>query len=140
MSLIIYVLNSFGLYKVGKLKGIDYPWMAFLPIFNLYFVGLLGDHFKYTDYNINKYLGNIPLSLAMPGIVIIGSILGRMPFFGAMIAAAVALVTMVLNLIVLYLIYAHYDYQNRVLFTAISIIPLAPTILVLYVTREYKVL
>ena len=137
-GLIFHVINSLGLYKVARLKGIAYPWLAFIPMFNLYLVGIIGDSFKYTDFTVNKYLGNIPLSLTLPLMYMAGSMLGSIPLIGGLIYGIVNLAMMLLHLVVYYLIYKHYDYQNRMLFTALSIVPFAPTVLVLYVTRDYK--
>ena len=47
-SLVMYVLNAVGLYRVAKRRGIHHPWLAWIPIGNSWLLGSISDHYQYV--------------------------------------------------------------------------------------------
>lgn len=134
-SVIFYFVNSFAFYKIAKIRGIQYPWLAFIPVFNLYMVGVVGDSLKYTNYEINKHFERIPLALALP----LGYLLFNMFTYRSLFSVLGSIVLYLVQLMVMYLVFDYYDSKNKILFTVLSVIPIMPSVLILYVTRKIKI-
>lgn len=43
-----YVLTSVGLYTMAKSRGISSPWLAWIPVANLWLIGSLSDQYRYV--------------------------------------------------------------------------------------------
>lgn len=43
-----YVLTSMGLYTMAKSRGITNPWLAWIPVVNLWVIGSLSDQYRYV--------------------------------------------------------------------------------------------
>ena len=130
----VYLVNGFAFYKIAKIRGIQYPWLAFLPMFNLYMIGVVGDSLKYTNYEINKRFQKIPLALTLP----LGYLVINMSYI-TLVSTLAQLALYCLQLMIMYLVFDFYDSKNKILFTILSIIPVVPSILILYVTRKIKI-
>lgn len=135
LPIIYYLVNGLGFYKIAKIRGVQYPWLAFIPVFNLYIIGVVGDSLKYTNYNINKIFDRYPLALVLPLSYAIFNMLS----FGGLFLRVGQLAVLALTLMIYYLVYEYYDDKNKILFTVLSIIPLVPPLLILYVTRKIKI-
>ena len=73
ISLIMYIFMSIGLHKIGKLRGMKYSWIAWIPIANVYNIGRIAD--AYSD-RIEHKKTNMRIILLVLEIVI----LVMMPF------------------------------------------------------------
>lgn len=47
-SLVMYVLNAVGLYRVAKRRGIHHAWLAWVPIGSNWLLGSISDHYQYV--------------------------------------------------------------------------------------------
>ncbi len=47
LGIAFYILNSLGLYTIAKRRGIENPWLAWIPIGTVYTLGAIAD-----DYNL----------------------------------------------------------------------------------------
>lgn len=134
VAMLIYLINGFAFYKIAKIRGIQYPWLAFIPMFNFYMIGVVGDSLKYTNYEINKRFERIPLALALP----LGYLVINMAYV-SLVSTIGQLLLFCLQLMIMYLVFDYYDSKNKILFTVLSIVPVVPSILILYVTRKIKI-
>lgn len=50
-SIVVYVLHSLGLYTIAKRRLIHNPWLAWIPIANLWVLGSISDHYQYMAKN-----------------------------------------------------------------------------------------
>lgn len=140
ISLAIYVVSAFAFYKIGKLRGIEYPWMAFVPFFSLYIIGYIGDTLKYNTPKLNKYLFNVPLSFVLPGALLVSSFSYMVPLVGGLLNMFLNLAVYVGQLLIYYMIFEHYaDSNQKILFTLLSIIPVVGPLLVLYCIKDQRV-
>ena len=48
LSVAMYILQSLGLYTVADRRGIKHPWMAWLPITNMWILGSIADQYQYV--------------------------------------------------------------------------------------------
>ena len=138
VSLAVYLVSAFALYKLGRMRCINTPWLAFIPFFNLYVMGYIGDTLKYQSPQLNRYLYNLPLAYALPLLSIFSSIGVRLPFIGGLTYSLLSLASWVLTVVVYYLIFLQYAYRQRILFTILSVIPVVGPILILYSLRGYR--
>lgn len=47
-SLVMYVLNAVGLYRIAKRRGIHHAWLAWIPIGCNWLLGSISDHYQYV--------------------------------------------------------------------------------------------
>lgn len=47
-GVVVYVLDSLGMYTVAKRRGIHHPWLAWIPIANLWILGSVSDQYQYV--------------------------------------------------------------------------------------------
>ncbi len=48
LGIAIYVLQSLGLYTIAQRRGIKNPWMAWLPVTNMWILGSIADQYRYV--------------------------------------------------------------------------------------------
>ena len=49
-----YVLSALGLYTIAKRRGLNHPWLAWIPVANAWIVGSLSDQYRYVVNGENK--------------------------------------------------------------------------------------
>ena len=141
-----YILQSVGFYKIAKRRGIHNPWLAWLPIGNMWILGSLSDQYQYVAKgklrNRRKMLLGLNIAmiaLAIPVVIgYVAMIAGIVTGFaasgvaagaGAMIAVLGYLVILVLAVIdtvfvyiALYDLYASCEPGSSVLYIIFSIL------------------
>lgn len=45
---VIYVLQSVGFYSIAKRRGIHHPWLAWIPVGNMWILGSISDQFQFV--------------------------------------------------------------------------------------------
>ena len=107
-----YVLMSLGLMRMASNQEIDNPWLAWIPIGNLWIMGKI---IKTIELGSKKFeQAELILVLASVGSMVLAAI----PFVGALINLAV----MILGLMVMYKIYKMYAPGKEMLYTILSFI------------------
>ena len=48
VSLATYVLTSWGTYSIAKRRGIRNPWLAWIPVGNVWILGCISDQYRYV--------------------------------------------------------------------------------------------
>ncbi len=109
IAVTIYVFSSFALYKMAKNRGINNPWMAWIPFANMWIWGELGNYFYRLD---NAPKENLPI------LLLVFTLGGLIPIIGF----ASTIIALVLQYMVLYQIYKHTTPNNAVVFLVLSII------------------
>lgn len=82
VQLAVYIVSALAFFKLAKLRCMPYPWLAFIPLFNLYVIGYIGDTLKYNTAPFNRYLSDVPLAYTLPILSIVSSMAWAVPFFG----------------------------------------------------------
>lgn len=117
LSLGVYLLNSYAIYRLAYVRGLPNPIFAFIPFFKLFMLGQIGDSLKYQNRYVGGLLESIPLAYALPLLSIATSILVY-PF---------STITLFLNLagevVVYYLVFDYYTPKYCSLFTILSCTP-----------------
>lgn len=141
LTLGLYLLSSYALYKVAKVRFIPNAWLAFIPVFSLYMVGLIIDSLKYNHYKINHYICDIPMAYALPlASIAASSILPMIPILGSPAAALIEVALWIAQVLMYYFVFSLYgEPKHTIPFTLLStFIPLAGPILVLYVLKDRR--
>jgi len=47
-GLVTYILTALGLYTIAKRRGINHPWLAWIPVADLWILGSLSDQYRYV--------------------------------------------------------------------------------------------
>ena len=133
-ALVTYVLQSVGLYTMAKRRGIQNPWLAWIPIGNRWLLGALADdaHFRRgrrTSYGI--ILLAVTAASALSGLGLLVN-----PLIGIFSGLA-GLAAMVVYYIVLYEVYQDYAPKNAVLFLVLSIL-LSVQWVILFILRSRR--
>ena len=151
LGIVTYVLRALGLYTISKRRGINHPWMSWIPVLDLWVLGCISDQYQYVvkgrEKNKRKWLLGLNIAMvvvyiaffvffgvmignAVGGTVagfdgrdLIGQLLG--PAMGLLIClipmAAIAIAVMVIRYIAMYDLYTSCTPRYDVLFLLLSI-------------------
>jgi hypothetical protein len=150
-SIALYVLRAAGFYTIAKRRGINHPWMSWIPILDLWVLGCISDQFQYVvkgkDRNKRKWMLGLSIALAVVYIVffvilgvtissvivtaaggtgadaVLEAILGPVATMMICIIPMVALsiAVMVIRYVAMYDLFTSCNPQNNVLFLVLSI-------------------
>lgn len=139
-----YVLTALGIYTIARRRGLRKPWLAWVPVFNVWLLGSLSDQYSYVvnreDKSKRKWLlGLSILQLALWIVVIVlavavagSAMFGHRantwmgPAFGLagvlLPLGAVTIARLVIRYIALYDVFKSLDPNNCVLYLCLSIL------------------
>lgn len=137
VQLALYLVTAFSFYKLANIRRIPNAWLAFIPFFQLYVVGYIGDTLKYNTAPFNRYLSDIPLAYALPLLSILSGVVGIFPLIGFLGSSLLSLLVFVGEVLVYLFVFEQYAPQNKFLFTVLSLIPVVGPCLILYSIRDY---
>ena len=60
-----YVLSSLAIYSIAKRRGLNHPWMAWVPVLNCWLLGSLSDQYRYVVKGENKSKRKVLLILSI---------------------------------------------------------------------------
>lgn len=150
LSVAVYVLQSFSLYRIARRRCIKKPWLAWLPLGNMWILGSISDQYQYvTQGKIrNKRTGLLVLTLLY--------ILALLLFFPLLFAAiwqasyllglavlalslslcALLISALIVEYLALYHLFASCDPSNKALYILLVIfVPVSLPIL-LFICRD----
>jgi len=112
IGIVNYVLMSLGLMKMAQNAEIENPWLAWVPVGNLWIMGKL---IKTIELGSNKWeQAELILVIAAAGSILLGAI----PVVGSIVSIALT----VLMILVMYKIYKMYASENAMLYLILSIV------------------
>ena len=151
-SIATYVLSSLALYTLAKRRGINHPWLSWVPVANVWILGSLSDQYRYVVKGeikskrkvlvaLNIVIAALTAAMAIVALVLVGhvihsamysadpreileSVLG--PLLGivgiSIPLAGVGIALAIFRYMALYDLYTSCDPQNNVLFLVLSIL------------------
>lgn len=141
VSVAAYVLQSLGYYTIAERRGIKRPWLAWLPIGNLWILGSISDQYQYVTKGKVKNRRKLLLGLScgllvfcvvwivamiafavMAGLMGDGLVVGLIGIFGGLLLMAVAITEVVVQFICLYDLYRSCTPDNAVLYLILSLV------------------
>lgn len=111
-GLIVYVLTAFGLYKMAKVRSdvADKAFLAWIPVGNLYMIGLM-----LGDFNIfGKTIKN--MEVVLPVLSLGSGVLFAIPVIGQVLSIAY----LVFNFMVFMELFGQYEPDRKVIYTIFS--------------------
>lgn len=112
VGILLYVLSSIGLYKLALNRGIENPWMAWIPVANFYIIGKLIQTLSIGTYVIPN------VELVLTGGCLAALLLSWIPVIGMLLSLAFA----VLTCFALFRLYTLYRPQQATLWLILSIV------------------
>lgn len=80
ITIVFYILKSIGLATLAANKGIEMPWLAWIPVADLYIAGSIVDEMDFLGIRFTN------LALWAPVIIYGGALLNTIPVIGWLIA------------------------------------------------------
>lgn len=75
LSIAVYVLTALSLYTIAKRRGLNHPWLAWIPVANVWLIGSISDQYRYVTQRQNKskrkWLLGLNIATAVLSLVII---------------------------------------------------------------------
>ena len=139
LGIATWVLNAVAVYVIARRRGLNKPWLAWVPVLNVWLLGSLSDQYQYVvkRKNTSRRKWLLVLNLLLP--VLYGTVIGfactaltpsaygiywekLMVALGvALPLAGVAVAAAVIRFVALYDVYRSLDPGNAVLFLVLSI-------------------
>ena len=138
-----YILTALAIYTVSRRRGLNNPWLAWIPVVNCWLLGSLSDQYRYVVKGENKskrkwlVVLNILKAVMLTLLVILalvtaGSLFANYPseVMGLIVALlglalpllAVTVALCVIRYMALYDVYRSLDPNNAVLYLVLSIL------------------
>jgi len=112
VGLAFYIFLSLALYKLAQRRGIEMAWLAWIPVAQMYIIGLMVKKVNVSTFEIPK------LEIVLPAAMLGTLILSLIPVLGALISLAF----FALILITLYNLYNQYVPEKAMTYTLLSIL------------------
>ena len=152
LSVGTYVLTALGLYTIAQRRGINKPWLAWIPVVNVWTLGCISDQYRYVVKGEKKSKRKVLIGLNIAQLVcvlvffvltivmvvdmvgmattnpseqeVITAVLGSMGGVLLMIIpiSAISLTTAIITYMALYDVYTSCDPKNNVTFLVLSIL------------------
>lgn len=89
LTICTYVFMAIGMYTIAKRRGINHPWLAWIPFGNTWLLGCISDQYRYVAHGQEKskrklMLGFEIATAATGTITIVAVIIGIIQMFGGM--------------------------------------------------------
>ena len=112
IGIAFYLFLSFALYKLAQRRGLEMPWLAWIPVAQMYIVGQMVKKVNISTFEIPK------LEIVLPAALLAALLLGFIPVLGTLIVIAFY----ALLLVTLYNLYNQYVPEKAMAYTLISIL------------------
>lgn len=64
-SLAVYIVTAIAIYGIAKRRGINKPWLAFIPVANVWTLGCIADQYRYVVHGQVKSRRKVLLGLSI---------------------------------------------------------------------------
>ena len=142
-SILSYVLFALGMYTIANRRGIHNPWLAWVPVGNLWILGSISDQYQYVAQgkvkSRRKLLLGLTIALAALMVVLFAvaiylmvqaaiggaeavlAVVGLVVLVAALVMMTLAVLLSVFEYICLYNLFASCDPDNKVTYLLLSI-------------------
>lgn len=146
-GILLYAIQAYGLSVIAKRRGLKKPWLAWIPVCNMYLLGSLSDQYQYVAKgrvrNRRKVIAGLSIAVVVLGMAavmcyvfaLVNSFAGQMqpthegmiaPFLSALgvvgILELASLILVVFQYISLYDLYRSCEPNNSVAYLILSIL------------------
>lgn len=141
-----YALRAAGMYSIAKRRGLNNPWMAWVPVVDYYLLGCISDQYQYVSKGkvkskrkslliLNIIMAALAVGMIVCYVALIVQLVGNYmepdfsdmaPLMGvaglALPMMVIAIALAIIRYIALYDLYTSCSPQNNVLFLVLSIV------------------
>lgn len=154
LSLAAYVFSALGIYTIAQRRGIKHPWMAWIPLVNVWTLGSVSDQYRYVVKGEVKNKRKVLLAVNIINVIltcaafinmivtIVMMAMGEMSFayeeeviwkiLSSLLwfvpAMLLSIVSFVVQAMALYDLYASCEPANKTLYLVLSLVPGISTI------------
>lgn len=135
LGILSYVLTALALYTIARRRGLSSPWLAWIPVADMWLLGSLSDQYRYVARGQirHKRMSLLILDIVMLACAVAVVVFALAAVFGASSFGVLSLVGLVLMLVgvaiaaavlyymALYDVFVSCDPENAVLFLVLSI-------------------
>lgn len=79
VSVVMYILVSMGMYTIAKRRGIYHPWLAWIPVGNVWILGSISDQYQYSakgrKTNRRKVLLGLQIALSVVAVILMVAVI-----------------------------------------------------------------
>jgi hypothetical protein len=124
LAVVVYVFQSIGLYTIAKRRGIQNPWLAWLPIGSEWIAGSIADQYRYVvkGEEMNRRMILLVTSAVGMAVSWLISGVGMENELLDLVVTGLDVFTFVVWQICLYELYTSCNPKNNVLFLVLGII------------------
>ncbi len=83
-AVVTYILNALGVYTIAKRRGIHHPWLAWIPVADMWVLGSISDQYQYVAKGRTRSRRKVLLGLT------IGMLASLIPMLASVVAAVVS--------------------------------------------------
>ena len=65
VSVVLYILRALGLYTIAQRRELKHPWMAFLPLTDLWILGSVSDQYQYVSQGLVRNRRKVLIGLGI---------------------------------------------------------------------------
>ena len=150
ISVAIYVFTALSMHTIAKKRGISCPWLAWIPVANLWVLGSVSDQYRYLTRGQRKckrmwlpalHVGSVVLTFVVLAVFV--AMIVAQSFEGAMTAlllliplCVTGLAGAIMQFMALYDVYASCDPDNASLYLVLSVFFTFLRPIFLFLSRE----
>jgi len=112
ISIGLYILTALGLKKLADNRGIENSWIAFIPVLQVYILGLLIEDLEIFGYEIPE------MPIVLPIMLVINPIIIKIPVVGSLFS----LLVFIIYCFALHKLYKLYAPESARLYLVLSIL------------------
>jgi uncharacterized membrane protein YbhN (UPF0104 family) len=83
-GIISYVFMAIGMYTIAKRRGINFPWLAWLPFGSSWMLGCISDEYRYVvkgqEKSKRKLMLGLDIAVSVLAVVMIGVLIAAIVF------------------------------------------------------------
>lgn len=146
-GIVSYILSSLGTYTIAKRRELNHPWMAWVPVLNLWILGSISDQYQYVvqdkirnkrKWLIGLYIAYIVVFLVSYIGIVVSAVASELSYstngeealvvsvlvflLGWLLAAGLGIAMSVIRYIAMYDLYRSCKPDNAALFLVLSIL------------------
>ncbi len=135
IGLALYVLGAFGFYRMAVNRDIDLAWLAFIPIAQLYVIGLIIGRVEYSGQKFEgQNLGLLLLGVFLGGGFLL-TIFSSIPVLNFLLAPLISLALLAAYVLLVYIIFDLYS-DNAILYTVLGVVTGIAFPILVFMIRE----
>lgn len=113
----LYVIMALALMKMANKLGIANPWLAWIPVANIYLMAkLAGDKVKLMSWEFRS------VGVLLVGCYVVSAVINVIPIIGSIISILLSLLSLVLTVLVMHKIFRTFVGSSATVYVVVSLV------------------